>query len=255
MLLRHVERPRVACIVGASRRPQYLEQLGAIADALALPLFVQPRRSSTEYPAFADRLGRIGADSLLCNSYSMLIPEDFLDRFNGRALNIHAALLPRNRGPNPVQWSIIRGDDATGVTAHLMGSEFDAGPIVGQRAVAIDLTDTWVSLSEKLQRETEALLAALIPSIYASEIVATPQDERLATKNERLTPASPKIDFVAMSDRQIYDLIRAQIAPLEGAFAIDARGHETRFKELVPLEEIAVLREQFAEPPDARHPD
>lgn len=252
MLLRHVERSRVACIVGASLRPQHLDELGIMADSIAVPMLVQPRRDSAEYPAFAAQLGRVGADSIICNSYSMLVPDDCLDRVDGRALNMHAALLPRNRGPNPVQWAIIRGDERTGVTAHLMRSEFDAGPIVAQRAVDIALTDTWVSLSEKLQRETDLLLEGLIPSIYASDIVATAQDQRLATKNGRLKPASPRIDFDAMSDRQIYDLIRAQVSPLEGAFAMDATGGQTRFKEFVSLEEIATLREQFAEPRDGR---
>ncbi len=245
-LMQHVPRENIACIITASLRPQYLDELAAIARAIGVPLLVQaPIKSIAQNQEFLQDFHSISCDSLLCYSYSMKIQPVILEIVRGNAVNIHVSLLPKNRGPNPFQWPLIKDEKLTGTTAHQMGEEIDTGPIVDQIPVQISFEDTWVSLQDKVRSATETMLDSLIPRLICGNIACVPQDESQASTNHRLTPDYPKIDFTHMSDLDVYNLIRAQISPLGGAFLEDAHGDRTYFKDFVPYERIHLIREHW----------
>lgn len=247
MLLDHVPHERVACLVAASIRPQYLEALHDLAARLDVPCLVQPKASDETYTAFRDALRRSGSDSLMCYSYSMLLRRDILDFVHDQAVNLHASLLPRNRGPNPVQWALIRDEDRTGVTLHYMSEQVDAGDVIAQHSILIEESDTWVSLVDKVDAMSHKLLHEAVPQLLAGTATRHPQDTTLATTNRRLTADSPCIDFEHMSNRDIFNLIRAQIHPLRGAYLVH-RGKRRYIDQPVSLEGIAHLRSRYASP-------
>ncbi|THE65227.1 hypothetical protein D8Y22_08415 [Salinadaptatus halalkaliphilus] len=76
--------------------------------------------------------------SIICGQ---LLEADLLS-IPDRAINVHGSLLPKYRGRATAFWPLYYDDDRTGVTAHLMTTRFDAGPIVEQRSFSIDETDT-----------------------------------------------------------------------------------------------------------------
>lgn len=245
-LLKYIPAEDVGCLIAASIRPQYLQELDAIARARDKPLLIQPKSSNLlQIEEFLEDFRRLGCNSLISHSYSLKLPTPMLDVVRNNAVNIHAAFLPKNRGPNPIQWTIIRGENSTGVTAHQMTDRIDAGPILDQIPVAIDPRDTWVSLRDKINEATEVLLQGIIPKVIEGSAICTPQEEDDATTNSRLTPESPKIDFRTMSDKQIYDLIRAQVNPLSGAFLEDENARRFHFKEFVPLKQVSLMREFY----------
>jgi methionyl-tRNA formyltransferase len=243
-LLNCVPLERVACLVGASRRPQYLGDIETLAIRIGRPLFVQPQPSRPEHGLFVQQIRHLGVDLLLCNSYSMLLTSHILDTVGYNAINIHAALLPKNRGPNPIQWCLIKGEMTTGVTMHYIDDDVDSGDIIAQRRISIGDEDTWVTLSTKLDQEIQALLDHELPRVLAGTNSRIPQDSHLATRNSRLTPDYPQIDWKTMSDKDVYNLIRAQIKPLSGAYA-HHRGKRIMLDEFVPLNRIAELRRQY----------
>lgn len=244
-LLRHVPRERVVCVVAASRRPQYIDGLRGIAASLGVPLLVQPPRGEAAFREFRRALAALRPELLVCNSYSMIFPREILDEVAGNAVNVHAALLPQNRGPNPVQWCLIRDQAQTGVTLHFMAEGADDGDIVAQRRVGISVEDTWVTLSRRCDAETEALLAESLPGVLEGNAPRVAQDARHATRNPRLTPEYPLIDWPRMTDRQVFNLIRAQVAPLGGAYCLHA-GKRVAFDRYVPLAKVAALRSHYS---------
>lgn len=244
MLLEHLDPARIACVVLASIRQQPAT-LVADVQRRGIRILTQPRRSSTEYAVFTRAFAELGPDLILCNSYSMKLGADLLGIVGGNAINAHAALLPRNRGPNPIQWAIIHGERVTGVTLHYMTDDIDAGDIVAQAEVRIAPDDTWVSVRDNVNQTLRALIAAQLPRILEATNGRTPQDQDRATVNSRLTPDSPRIDFATMTDAAIYNLVRAQVHPLAGAY-IDLGGERRRFQHLLPMDEIARLRAQYA---------
>ena len=68
-------------------------------------------------------------------------------------LNVHPSLLPRHRGPEPIYWTIAKGDPEAGITVHLTEPRIDAGPILAQRRIEVRPDDTAGSLSKRLVAE------------------------------------------------------------------------------------------------------
>lgn len=230
-------------MVVASIRPRPAST--AAFESRGAQILTQPRRSSPEYAAFVEALADQRPDLILCNSYSMKLGSDLLGLVQGNAINAHSALLPRNRGPNPIQWAIIRGETTTGVTLHYMVDEIDAGDIVAQRPVPIEPDETWVTVRDKVNAATRALLHAELPVILGGRNRRVPQDERHATLNTRLTPDSPRIDFGTMTDDDVYNLARAQVHPLMGAYIETSDGERTRFPDGLSRNAIARLRARY----------
>lgn len=245
VLLKYVPRDLVKGIVGASIRPQYIDELAKISQETGVKFLLQPKYHSSGYPGLVEQIASLKPDLLICNSYSMIIREDILALVKYNAINIHEALLPKNRGANPVQWAIIKGEAQTGVTMHYLDNGIDSGDIIAQRKVAIDLKDNWCSLKSKLSVQAEYLIKEEIPAILSGQNERLPQDSAAATYNQRLTPASPRIDFKVMSDLEVYNLIRAQVKPLSGAY-LEHNGQKVYFSDFVGYEKIKELREKYA---------
>lgn len=234
----------VVGIVAAEIRPQCHEDLKDIANGIGVPFFIQPRAGSSNYSGFLSSLSRLCPDGLICHSYSMLIRSDVLNLVGGRAFNVHMALLPRNRGPNPIQWALIHGDQKSGASLHVMDDGFDGGPVVDHESIDILDVDTWQTLFSRVKGATSKLLDRTMPLLLNGNWQATPQDEDIALHNPRIPVDSFEINFAVMSDIQIYNLIRAQIAPLKGAY-FDTPAGRVRFTEFISLEQIVEMRKCY----------
>ena len=245
-LLRYVPHNRICAIIGAAIRPNSHDTLREAAARINVPFLIQPRaRDEAEYRTFLTQLAATQPDSLIAHSYAMLVQADIRALAGNRAFNIHAALLPKNRGPNPIQWALIHGDAETGVTLHVMEDGFDTGDILAQEPTPIHDADTWLTLSARMPALTDALLERTLPTLLEGRWSSRPQDASLARANPRITPASLPIDFPTMTDTQIYNLIRAQIAPLSGAYIDSAQGR-LHVPTLLRLPEIPALRVRHA---------
>jgi methionyl-tRNA formyltransferase len=245
-LLGAVDRGSIVASVAAMDRPQYHQELKNLTDRHHLPLLIQPRKKTQEFDAYFEKLSLLRPTHLICFCYSMRIGSETLALVGQNAVNVHASLLPKNRGPNPVQWALIRGEKETGLTLHKMADEIDAGAILFQRRLPIEMADTWVSLMSKIDGVTPEFLKSGLNAYLQGQLDPVPQIESVATKNFRLTPEFPRIDFQSMTDLQIYNLIRAQVAPLAGAYITHQTVGLMRISERLELEEIAALRQRFA---------
>lgn len=245
-LLERVPADRVVAVVAADIRPQSHDALRQLAEAMRVSLLIQPRATSPEYPNFVAALAALAPDGLICHSYSMRLRADVLALVHGRAFNVHLALLPRNRGPNPVQWALIHGDATTGATLHLMDEEFDRGPIVDQESIVIEDSDTWPSLLDRARAAGRRLLDRAIPRLLDGQWSARAQSEQHAVINSRIPRDSFAIDFRLMSDQQVVNLVRAQVAPLGGAYLDTLRGR-VRFTAPLTRADVAELRRQHAD--------
>lgn len=244
-LMRYLPAENVAGIVCAGLRHGAADLVRPLAVASNVPLVVQPKYKSDDYPEFVEAVKNTNADVLLVNSYSMIIRDEILEIFNGEAYNIHYALLPRNRGANSVQWAIIHGDKKTGITMHKLSSVVDAGDIALQIEADIDENDTWLSLRDRLRYMSEDFVKSSIEILLSGDINLTAQDDNEALTNKRLDEDYPEIDFGVMTDKQIYDLIRAQVSPLKGAYVTTAEGRR-HFPEMLTLSEVSELRNRYS---------
>ena len=133
-------------------------------------------------------------DLLVWAAYGQKIPADLLGgRFGG--VNVHASLLPRWRGPAPIQAAILAGDPVTGVTLMKADEGIDTGPLLASRQTEISPYDDATSLEVRLGEMGGALLEEMLPRYLSGEITPARQDESKATWSHRLTTAESVLDF------------------------------------------------------------
>lgn len=243
-LLKYIPINQIYAIVCASIRPQYMDELRVVSQRLDIPLLVQPKINSDEYKHFILELSSYKTDLLICNSYSMIIRKDIRNMFNNNCVNVHWSLLPKNRGPNPIQWAIIKGEKKTGITIHYMDDGIDTGDILVQQEIRIEEKDTWITLRNKLLLVSDKLLEQELPNILNGNIQSQKQNEKFSSVNFRLDENYPKIDFTKMNDYEIYNLIRAQVNPLKGAY-IELENNKEYINKLISYDAIQTLREKY----------
>ncbi len=161
---------------------------------------------------------KLKADVGILAWYGKILPKEILAVPKYGVLNIHPSLLPKYRGPSPVQDAIINGDQEAGVTIFKMDEQMDHGPIVAQFKEEIKSNDTAESLYERLFTLGGQVLTTILPSYLESQIKLRPQNHRQATFTRILNRDSGKIDWT-LADQQIERLIRA-MHPWPGAWTL-----------------------------------
>src|SRR5207248_10477589 len=87
-------------------------------------------------------IAELRPDALVWAAYGNLIPRKLIDAVDGRAINVHASVLPRWRGASPVAHAILAGDRETGVTLMEGTASLDRGPIIASASTPIDPGET-----------------------------------------------------------------------------------------------------------------
>ena len=169
-------------------------------------------------PQWIAKIAAINPDIIFSFYYRKMIGREILDLPRMGAFNLHGSLLPAYRGRCPVNWVIINGEAQTGVTLHYMIDKPDAGDIVGQKAIAIELLDTAKTLYDKLCRAAKELLDELLPLIKSNQIQRRKQNLAEGSYYGGRHPEDGRINW-KKSAEEIYNLIRGVTDPYPGAFA------------------------------------
>ncbi len=126
-------------------------------------------------------------DLFIVVAYGLIIPAEILKIPTGGAINVHASLLPKLRGAAPIQYSILNGDDITGVSIMQMDKGLDTGDVLLQKSIDILPEDNASSLATKLSILGCELLQDVLQSYLDGSLIKEKQDDSLATY-------APKID-------------------------------------------------------------
>lgn len=124
--------------------------------------------------ALHERLLQVAPDWIVLAGFMRILTPEFVDRWQGRILNIHPSLLPRYPGLNTHARAIAAGDTHAGASVHIVSPELDAGPVISQVEVAIEPDDTAETLAQRVLREEHALyITALQQCVKTNSIAAT----------------------------------------------------------------------------------
>jgi methionyl-tRNA formyltransferase len=147
------------------------------------------------------------ADLVISVGWQHIVSAETLNYPGALFLNVHPALLPQYRGPNPWANIILNGEVEAGITIHVMHEDVDAGPIVYQKMIDVSPFDTYLSLRDKLLKlEPNVLLEALKCVDRSSDLLK--QDDERAKYYQKRTPADSEID-PSNSLLDLFDEIRA----------------------------------------------
>lgn len=129
-----------------------------------------------------NRIRETNPEIIFCIGGTQIIPKKVLDIPKIGCLNIHPALLPKYRGRFSTAHAIFNGEKYTGVTAHWMDEGIDSGPIIFQKQIRIDESDTAKSLYDKFTKEGSNLFTKIINLwLKSKKIKSNPQEENQAT--------------------------------------------------------------------------
>jgi phosphoribosylglycinamide formyltransferase 1 len=108
-----------------------------------------------------------GAELVVNAGFFSILPDDWVDRWHGRAINLHPSILPKYSGRGMYGERVLRaviaaGERETGATVHLVTREVDAGPTIAQERVPVLPGDTPELLRERMRPVEIALLAATL---------------------------------------------------------------------------------------------
>ena len=126
-------------------------------------------------------LKSLNPDLFVVISYGQILSQEVLEVPRILAINTHASILPKYRGAAPINWAIIKGEKATGVTIIKMTEKMDAGTIILQEKVGIEDQDTAITLQRRLSEVAARVLKKTLELIESNNYTSTPQDENKVT--------------------------------------------------------------------------
>jgi phosphoribosylglycinamide formyltransferase-1 len=117
--------------------------------------------------AMAEWLSSRGAHWIVLAGYMHLLRPDFLDRFPGRVINVHPALLPQFPGAHAIEDALAAGARQTGATVHYVDNGVDSGTVIMQVPVPIEDDDTVETLRARIQAAEHVLLPQVVRQLCA----------------------------------------------------------------------------------------
>lgn len=176
---------------------------------LGTPNFVQPiKEELAKHFTLVDSLNE--ADLGVVAAYGHILTKEELDRPKFGCINVHPSLLPKYRGPSPIQATILNGDKISGITIIKMDEEVDRGPIIYQEELELSDSDNFDILSKKMFLRAKEVLPKIIEDFINGKIKPRLQDHAIATYCNRLTRESGYFDINDPPSPEVLDrMIRA----------------------------------------------
>jgi phosphoribosylglycinamide formyltransferase-1 len=126
-----------------------------------------------------------GVELVVLAGYMQLLSPEFLERFRGRVINVHPALLPAFPGLHAVEQALAYGVKVFGVTVHFVDEGVDTGPVILQRGVEIPCARSVEEVMAKLQPIEHELLPRAVRLIAVGAVTVDPANPRRVVLMER----------------------------------------------------------------------
>ncbi|KAG1668847.1 hypothetical protein FOA52_004942 [Chlamydomonas sp. UWO 241] len=261
----HVAADVLQDLVTASRRPGADFEIAAVVTKppgrdhsgghvwkAAQQLEICPTRilapASPKEPAFLHAIAALSPDLCVTAAYGGMLPQAFLDMPRCGTVNIHPSMLPRYRGPAPVQRSLAAGDAVAGVSLAYTILACDAGPVLEQRSFSLGGEEQAPEVTARLFQIGSDMLLARLGDILSGRgrDLAVPQDDSLAMYAPRLRAEEGAMD-VRQSAEALHNKVRA-LAAWPGTH-LDAVLTSVKTGEATPLK-VRVLATRVVPPGD-----
>lgn len=140
---------------------------------------MQPQKLNDE---IYDEIQKIGTwDFFIVAAYGKIIAQRFLDLPLKGSINVHPSLLPKYRGPSPLQAQILSDEKDVGTTIMLMDALMDHGPILSQKIVDVEMPMPFPEFLEIMANESGPLLCETLPEFLNGNILPQEQPHESAT--------------------------------------------------------------------------
>lgn len=145
-------------------------------------------------------IARHRPDLLVVIAFGQKISDQLIQMPPHQAINVHGSVLPRWRGAAPINWSIIAGDQTSGVTIITLADRIDAGLMLGTSEVLIKSGETAGELHDRLAELSAPLLMQTLDAIETGQVTYSEQDEAGVTMARKLKKSDGFLDFHDTAD-------------------------------------------------------
>ena len=183
------------------------------AEQMGLPVW-QPTTLRDE--SFAELLAELDPELIAVVAYGKILPESVIKYPKYRCVNVHGSLLPEYRGAAPMQRAIIDGKATTGITTMYMDIGLDTGDMILKDETAIEDSDNFESIHDKLGALGAEMLVKTVALIKDGKAPAEAQDDSKATYAAKIEKADCLLDF-SRTARELHCLIRG-LSPIPLSF-------------------------------------
>ena len=140
-------------------------------------------------------LKELKPDAFIMVAFGQILSKEILDIPGIGTINLHSSLLPKYRGPNPIQWAIINGEKVTGITTMLSDVGVDTGPMLLRKEIEITKNMNAIELSQKIAYEGPIMLYDSLIGLDNKSLIPVPQPEEGVSYAPKLTKEDGKIDW------------------------------------------------------------
>lgn len=141
------------------------------------------------------QLQKTNASVGILADFGLIIPNEILQIFPKGIINIHPSLLPKYRGPTPVQTAILNGEKVTGVSIIKLDEEIDHGPILNQQEEEILDSDTAETLYKRLFEKGSNLLSKILSNYLNGSLNPIAQNHKKSTFTKPLSRQDGYLDI------------------------------------------------------------
>jgi methionyl-tRNA formyltransferase len=184
------------------------------AENAGIPVY-QPDQVRDE--TFLRVFREISPDMVVLAAFGQILPIEIIELPRMGCLNVHPSLLPLYRGAAPINWTLINGEEKTGVTIMMMDEGVDTGDILLQEEMDIAPDEIFDNLHNRLSQLGAEILLKAVKGVAEGSIERKPQDSSRATYAPKLTKETGYIDW-NHSAHEIVNLIRG-LSSTPGAYA------------------------------------
>jgi len=169
---------RVSCVISNRTDAMALERASR-AGIPALAIRHQTFESREAFDrALVAALREHGVDWVVLAGFMRVLTPELLRAYPGRVVNIHPSLLPSFPGRDAQRQALEHGVKVTGCTVHFVDEGVDSGPIIAQRAVAVQPDDTLDTLSNRIHTAEHELFVGVLRDIADGRIAPSNTAQR-----------------------------------------------------------------------------
>lgn len=172
-----------------SRQKRDLE-IGPVAHKFGIPVILPGKKIS-----LADKLARHRTEAAILVAFGKIIPQEVINLFPAGIINVHPSLLPKLRGPTPIESAILEGLEGTGVSLMKITAGMDAGPVYAQVELGLSGHETKFELAQKLNQAGAELLVAHLEDILCGKLQPKPQDDLKTTYTKLINKADGVVNW------------------------------------------------------------
>lgn len=178
------------------------------AENKCVPCF-QTEKISKDADLIA-KLKEMKPDFFVTFAFGQILSQEVLDIPKIATVNLHASLLPKYRGANPIQRCIYNGDCKTGVTTMLTVLELDAGDICETAEITITENMTNVELKEIIAEKSPEILCSTLIGLYSGELKPQKQCSEGVCIAKKFVKQDGLIDW-QNSAKNIHNQVRSMV--------------------------------------------